>query len=257
MNKEKKKSKLKYIFIIISTLILIFAIIIGYRVIKDLEQEDILKKEIVNITNKDLLTDNYDIEVKTTGDYAYIEEAVKKYFKELSDNVKTINNYLNDENLIYILSAENLKNDGPKFEKSYKILKDTKDKTTSAIQRIIELCKEDTIKDLIDKDKVDDYSYDLYLELMYTKKDLEELKTTQIEIQTISNDLIAFLDKVEQMINMLSTNSDKWYIEKDQLYFETDNLVNQYNKLYKELNDIVKEKFSKYKDSNTNDNNNI
>lgn len=252
---EKKSSKGKSIFIFIGLILVIFAIVIGYLVVGDLKQEDLLKKEIVNVSNKDLLTDSYDIEVKTTGDYAYIEEAVKKYYKKLSDNVKIINNYLNDEDLIYILSAENLQSDGPKFEKSYQILKETKEKSTLALQNIIDLCKEDTIKDLIDKEKVDDYSYDLYLELMYTEDDLEVFAKTQSEMQTISDNLNVFLNKVEEMIKMLENNSDYWYIEDGQLYFETDDLVNQYNRLYNELNVFVKEKFSEYADNNDIQNN--
>ena len=245
------KKKLKYIFMFICVILVIFSVVIGYLVVEDLKQEDLLKKEIVNLTNKDLLTDNYDVEVKTTGDYAYIEESIKKYFKELADNIKLINSYLSDENLINILSANNLKNDGPKFEKSYKILKETKEKSNELFQTIIRLCDEKTIKNLIDKDKIDDYSYDLYLDLMYTEKDLEEIEKTRNEVQVIIDDLNVFLDKVEKMINMLEKNSNYWFIEDDQLYFKTDSLVKQYNDLYNDLNDFVDEKFSKYDDDSS------
>ena len=225
-------------------ILIIFVGIIGYLVVKDLEQEDILKKEIVNLANKDLVTDNYDIEVKTTGDYAYIEEAIKTYYKNLSDSVKTINNYLNDEDLINILSATNLENDGPKFENSYKILSETREQSNLAMQTIIDLCSEDTIKDLIDKKKIDDYSYDLYLELMYTEDDLEDFAKTKAEMQTVSNNLNTFLDKVEAMIKMLESNSDYWFIDEGQLYFEKDSLVTEYNNLYNDLNDFVNNNFT-------------
>ena len=247
MKKEKenkKNSKFKYILIFIGIILIIFVGIIGYLVVKDLEQEDILKKEIVNLANKDLVTDNYDIEVKTTGDYAYIEEAIKTYYKNLSDSVKTINNYLNDEDLINILSATNLENDGPKFENSYKILSETREQSNLAMQTIIDLCSEDTIKDLIDKKKIDDYSYDLYLELMYTEDDLEDFAKTKAEMQTVSNNLNTFLDKVEAMIKMLESNSDYWFIDEGQLYFEKDSLVTEYNNLYNDLNDFVNNNFT-------------
>lgn len=242
---QKKKGKLKKNLLFIGALILVLAIIIGYITVKDSKQKEILKKEVVAVTNKDLLKDNYDIEIKTTGDYAYIEKVIKRYFKKLSNNIKLINNYLTDEDLIYILSAKNLKNDGPKFEKSYQTLKNTKDTITTAMQEISDLCNEDTIKSLIDKKKINSKHYELYLELMYNKKDLEELKNTKDQIQTTSDNLVTFLNKVEQMINMLEKNKDYWYIENEQLYFETDNLVNQYNKLYNELNTFIKEKFPK------------
>ena len=53
----------------------------------------------------------------------------------------------------------------------YKILDETRENVNDSMKIIIDLCNENTIKDLIDKDKVDNYSYELYLELMYTKKE--------------------------------------------------------------------------------------
>lgn len=255
----KKKSK-KNIFLIIGVVIAICIAAIAYLVVIDLKQEDLLKKEIVNISNKDLLTDNYDIEVKTTGDYAYVEEAVKKFYKELSDSVKTMNFYLNDEELTNILSAENLASDGPHFQKSYQILEETRKNSTEAIEKIANLCDEETIKNLIDKDKVDSYYYELYQKLMYTKDDLKEFAETKQEMQTLSENLNIFLDKVKEMLNMLENNSNSWIIENGQLYFDTDELVAEYNALYNELNQIATEKFSNYNTqttNNTNQENNI
>lgn len=252
MKKDKtkmKSNKLKYFLIFIGIILVIFVSVVGYLVVKDLEQEDILKKEIVNLANKDLVTDNYDIEVKTTGDYAYIEEAIKTYYKKLSDSVKTIKNYLNDEDLINILSAANLESDGPKFENSYKVLSETREQSNQAMQAIIDLCSEDTIKDLIDKKKIDNYSYDLYLEIMYTEDDLKDLEKTKTEMQVVSDNLNTFLDKVEAMIKMLEVNSDYWFIDEGQLYFEKDSLVTEYNNLYNDLNDFVNEKFADSNDT--------
>lgn len=248
---KKKKGILKYIFIILGIILVIFSIVIGYLVITDLKQEDLLKKELVNLANKDLLNDNYDIKVKTTGDYAYIEEAVKSYYKKLSDNIKLINSYLNDEELINILSLENISKDKPNFNNSYKILNDTKEKVNKSLTEIINLCNEDTIKNLIDKEKVDDYSYELYLELMYTKDDIEEFNNTKNEMKTIGDNLNTFLDKVEAILNLLKDNSNSWFIENNELYFKTNSLVNKYNSLYNDLNTFVKDKFSKYNNNDT------
>lgn len=257
--KKKKLSSGKIAFIVFGGIAFLFAFVIAYLVVADLKQENLLKQEIINVSNKDLLTDNYSVEVKTTGDYAYIEEAVKKYYKNLSDNIKVINSYLNDEELINILSYENISSDGPKFIKSYETLSKTKDKTSKSLNNIIDLCKEDTIKKLIDKDKVDDYTYDLYLTLMYTDEDKKKLEEAKTEIQEISDNLNVFLDKVKVMLDLLNQNSDYWFVKDGQLYFETDALVAKYNKLHDELNKFVKDKFSKYENNNdsANDKNNI
>lgn len=244
--KQKKKRKSK-ILIIIGIILMICIGGFVYLVIEDLKQEDILKQEIVNVSNKDLLTDNFNIEVKTKGDYAYIEEAVKKYYQELSNSVKIIHNYLNDESLINILSADNLASDQPNFTNSYQTLEKTKTNVTESIQAIATLCEEETIKNLIDKEKVDDYSYELYLKLMYTKDDLKSLQETKQEAETLSQNLTLFLDKVKEILDMLAKNSNHWTIENSQIYFDTDNLVTEYNNLYNELNQIANEKFSSIK----------
>lgn len=243
---KKKNTTLKIILLIIGIILIITIAGIAYLTVEDLKQEDLLKKEIVNVSNKDFLTDDYSIEVKTTGDYAYIEEAVKKFYQELSNSIKTMNQYLNDEKLINILSADNIKADGPNFTNSYKILDETRKNSTAAIQIIASLCEEETIKNLIDKEKVSDYSYNLYLQLMYTEEDLKDFKETKQEMETLSTNLNLFLDKVTEMLNMLERNKNAWTIEEGQLYFDNDTLVAEYNKLYNELNQIATEKFSAY-----------
>lgn len=253
--KKEKKSLLKPILLIVGIIIIIFVALVAYLVINDLKQEDILKQEIVNLTNKDLLTDDYYIKVKTTGDYAYIEEAIKKFYKELSDNVKTMNQYLNDEKLINILSADNLQADGPKFLNSYYIIEETRKNSTTALQNIAKLCEEENLKNLIDKEKVDDYSYELYLQLMYTEDDLESFKETKKQMEEYAENLNLFLDKVTEMLKMLERNSDAWEIADGQIYFDTNALVNEYNTLYDELNKIAIEKFGN-KEATTNKTNN-
>lgn len=255
-NKKNKKT-LKIILLMIGIILVIAIAGIAYLTVEDLQQEDLLKKEIVNVSNKELLTDDYSIEVKTTGDYAYIEEAVKKFYQELSTSVKTISQYLNDEKLINILSADNIKADGPAFTNSYKILEETRTNSTQAIETIANLCDEKTIKNLIDKEKVSDYSYDLYLQLMYTEEDLKELQETKQEMETLSVNLNLFLDKVTEMLNMLERNSNAWTIEDGQIYFDNDTLVNEYNQLYNELNQIATEKFSTYQTASENNKSNI
>ena len=236
--KNKNKGTFKKILLIIGLLFLILVIFFGYIIVEDLKQEDILKQEIINVSNKDLKTDDYKIEVKTKGDYAYIEEAVKKYYKELSDNVKIINRYFNNEEFTNILSPKTLEERRPNFQSSYQLISSTKKNTLEAFNKISSLCEEKTIKTLIDKDKVDDYSYDLYLELMYTKEDLKEMKEIKENMQTLSNDMEQILDKVIEVLDLLKENNSSWRTENDQIYFDSNELVNRYNNLYNDLQEI-------------------
>lgn len=245
--------KKKNIFLFLGGIILVIIAVFGYLIVSDLKQEEILKQEIINVSNKDLLKSNYEIEVKTTGDYAYVEEAVKKFYKQLSDSVKIMNSSLNDENLINILSPANLEKDRPHFQQSFQLLDAAEAKTKEAINTIISLCNEEKIKNLLDKEKVDDYYIDLYQELMYTKKDIQTLNETKVEMEELSNNIDAFLKKVREILQMLERTNDSWQIEDNQIYFDNNQQVEEYNRLYNELNQIATEKFTQ-SDQNTNTN---
>ena len=237
----KKKKSLKKIIIGIVIAVVIIIGLIFFTAFKELQEEDILKQEIINYSNKDLVTDDYPIEVKTTGDRAYVEEAVKKYYKSLSYSVKAINSYLNDEELTNILTVESLRNDSPNYLKSHTLISNTKSKVTKELENISSLCEEDTIKNLIDKDKLSDseYYYNFYLDLMYTEKDLEMLNNTKEEMETLSTKLNEFLDKADEILTFLETNANYIEYTDTDIYISDDNILNEYNNLIEELTTLA------------------
>lgn len=237
----KNKKGLKKIIIGIVIAVVIIIGLIFFTAFKELQEEDILKQEIINYSNKDLVTDDYPIKVKTTGDRAYVEEAVKKYYKSLSDSVKAINNSLNDEELINILTIDSLRNDSPNYLKSHALISNTKSKVTKELENISSLCEEDTIKNLIDKDKLNDseYYYDFYLDLMYTEKDLEMLNSTKEEMEILSTKLNEFLDKVDEILTFLETNANYIEYTDTDIYISDDNILNEYNNLIEELTTLA------------------
>lgn len=242
MDKKRNPKKIiKKILLVIGIIITILASILIIIVIKQLQQEEILKKEILNYSNKDLALDNFKIEIKSKGDYAYIEEAIKKYYKELSDNVKEINSYLTKEEFTKILSAENLAKDHPDFTLSHSTIKNIKEKMKKLLGNIEKLCDEKTVKSLVDKEKLNDaeYYYDLYLELMYTKKDIKELEKVKEKMKDLSNTLGEFLDKVDEMLTYLQINDDQIEYKNNQVLFKSETTLTEYKKLLTELQAIA------------------
>ena len=237
----------KRILLIIGIIIIIICGGVGYYFYLMNTQEDMLKQEIINYTNKDLLKDDYIVNVKTKGNYAYIEEAIKKYYQELSNNIKTINNYLIDSELEKIMTPSNLEEDRPKFNNSKKTLDDAKKEINSSMDKIKKLCEEDYIKSLINDKIKDDYYQKLYNSLMYNEKDLKDLNNIKIDTEELSNNLTLFLDKSKEILTFLEKNDKYWNIEKSSVYITNENVLNEYNKIYKELKDIVDNKLSKYK----------
>ena len=230
---------LKKILIGIGIIISIIVCLFGYFIYQDFKQEDILKREILLLSNKDFLNDNYSVTIKTSGDYAYVENAIKKFYKRLSDDIKSVNYYINDDELLDILSIDNIKKDGPKFNNSYQVLNRSRDKIGKALDDIILLCNEDNVKNLLDKDKVSDYYIDFYRKLMCTEDDLKEFREVRENMEELVKDLNSFFDKIKEILDMLVQNEDSWVIEDGQLYFDKSDLVDKYNRLYGELKDIA------------------
>ena len=234
----------KKILIVIGVIVLLFMILVGYFVYKDLKEEELLKKEVIELSNKDLLNDDFSISIKTNGDYSYVENAIKKYYKELSDSVKSLNYVLDNDELINILSVDNLQKERPNFVNSHSMIQSVKKSASDSLSNIVKLCSEDYIKNLLDKDKVSDYYVDFYKKLMYTEQDLKYFKEVQVEMEELSGNLNLFLDKVDEILNMLQRNNDSWFIEDGQIYFESNELVDEYNKLYQELKSIASDKLN-------------
>ncbi len=238
----KNKKWLKWVLIGFVVIVVAFLGLCGYWVIEDLKQEEILKQEIINYSNRNLETDDFTVTVKTSGDYAYVEEAIKKYYKELSDNIKGMNKYLTDDDFMTLLAPNNLANDRPSYTNSQNKLKNTKENLNKYLEAINKLCDEKTIKSLIDKDKLEDYDYyyDFYLKLMYTEKDKKALADLRNQMDSILKQLNQFLDKASEILVFLEKNDSLIQYENNKLYFNSTESLNQYNKLINELQLMAK-----------------
>ncbi len=237
---KKTKKPLKIVILSVLGVILLLGIIITVIAVKELKQEDVLKQEIINYSNMDLIKDDYKINVKTTGDCAYVEEAIKKYFKELSDNLKGINHYLNSDELTNILSYDNLKKDKPTFKESKNTITKTKTNINKYIDNINNLVSEKTIKSLIDKDKLEDgdYYYDLYLNLIYTKQDQKDYEEIKQDMTNLKKSLNKFLDKTNEIIKLLETKNESIEYKDNNVYFESQSDLDKYQKLLEDLKKI-------------------
>lgn len=253
-SKKNKRKKLWIALAIFGVVIIAFVGGVFYMASDDLKQEDLLKKEVVTLSNKNLDTDDFSITIVTKGDYVYVEEAVKKFYLELSNNVKKIGAVLNDQEFIQILSVNNIASDGPNFTKSITLIDNTIKDVKDSLNNIINLCNEEAILGLIDKSKVDDYYIDFYKELMLTDSDKKDLDSTKKEVTNLSINIEEFLNKAKEMLLMLKSNSGSWSVSNGQLYFTTDDLVNTYNNLYNELTEKAKKIQEYNKSSNNGDN---
>lgn len=213
-------------------------LVISFLII-NIKEKNTLYKELSEYTSKNLDTDNFKINIKTKGDYAYIEKLVKKFYKDLSDNVKDINYYLNNEDFMTILSVNQLQQNRPNYTYNHVTIKSTKSKVNKAINNIKNLCDEDNIKKLLNKKKLtkgmENYLYDLYLDYIYNEDDATRLDNTKEEMENLSIQLNEFLDKIDEILVFLNKNDATLVFNKDSISFSDDDVLEEYKKLYDDL----------------------
>jgi len=237
---EVKKSK-KNIFIIIGVVILLLLVPIIYGVVKDLKQEDTLKKELdtlYEVTNKEPIDRNevnkiLDRTVTTSSDYKKVEIAYKKYTRDCFSILTDIMDVLEDNRLVEVLTAENYQQDGKDFTETKKYLKETKEKLQRVIKNYNEYFTEEKAMSYLDKN-LDSYYQDFYKDEVVGN--LDKTKEDDEVISSI-NDLITLIDQETDVINFLVTNKDAWTIEDSAISFTTDDLIDAYNNLIGKISD--------------------
>lgn len=235
---KEKKSKRKKLWQALGIFGVVVVAIIGvivYMAYDDLKQEDLLKKELITLSNKELGKDDFSINIVTKGDYAYVEEAIKKFYLQLSDDVKKLSVVLNNEDLTQILSIDNIVLERPNFVNSISLIDSTINSVNETMDSIVNLCEEEVILSFFDEKKIDDYYLELYKEIMFDYDNKKSLDETEESIEKLSLTLEDYLKIVKDMLVLLRDNNNSWDAYNGQIYFITSDLLNTYNNLYQEL----------------------
>lgn len=226
---EKKNSKNKKIIAIVVILVII-AIAIGVGIfLNDRAQEEILSQEIDKINT----TGEVNTEIKSNGKYSDVEKALKDYVVEYQSTAKEIASQYENESFTTILSADNLKNDGPEFTESKKLIADTQKKGEEVKTKLAEM-----VSDQYKEKRASDIGLtgkykDLFIKNIQLEK---ELKTVNSTIDNINN----YLTKIDDVFNFLIENKGTWEVKTTAVEFKQMSLVTKYNSLLTSVNIAAK-----------------
>ncbi len=240
----KKKGLIIGIIVLIAVLILGW---IGWTIYDQLKQEEILKQEVLEIESamSNVTVENTGVvnieqvtskleEIKTTGDCAIVEQAIKDCFKDIINTSLDLSDIIQEEQIQKILTVENYKTDGPDFLASTAYLSDVKTRIEEEKNIFLELCTEEKIMSYINQKTEDEYLIDLYKQIMIGEGEIikpEDKEKFDTSIELINK----ILNVEEQVINMLKENKDNWTIQNDTIMFYSNELLQQYNSLVNEL----------------------
>ena len=224
--KDKKIFFFVFCFIIIDVILLL-----GFLYLRDATLENKLRKEIETLSKLDITKDRYNTEIKSSGKYKIVEEAIKTYLDDYAVGLQEVSSVLSDSTLTKVLSYNNYQEDGPEFSKSRKYLNETKDKFDKTIDELISKSDKDTISNYI-YDKTDDHELiKLYQELMLDDSILEELNSNKELLVNTKVKIDNILDTSLEVLNFLNTYNDSWVIENGEIKFKNQELYNYYNEL--------------------------
>lgn len=232
------------IAIIVGIIVIAIVAIFVAMIVKDLKQEEILDNELnelfTSISNFPLNYDEIDAKLNqtvTTGSYYELEKSVKAYVADVVSSFKELDNLLDDKAISNVLSASNLKEDGPNFTKTNQYLKEAKETLAKVSSDIDTYFTEEKAMTYIESKQLDNYEVELYKKYTVNSGD-NALEQDRKEIKDTLNQLKSLFDKQQEIIDFLTKNKRSWEMEKDSLVFYSQSLSNQYNKLVEELNAI-------------------
>ena len=230
-----KKRILKIIGILIGILLIIIVGIAIWGIVQENKLEKELTKisELVNQENIDL-DSVYEVlnQTVTKGDYAKVEKAFKNYLKDNFDTTIKISEILNDEQLLNVLTAENYLNDGKDFLATKEYIEQTRINLTQYQNDYNEFFTEEKAKSYINKQELDEYYVDLYME-QYVG-DIETDNDSDVVDESI-DEILNILNIYEEVINLLANNKDEWQIIDENIVFDDTELSNEYEELVNKL----------------------
>ena len=228
-------SSRKKFFLVFCFIILDMFLLIGYLVIRDATMRNDLRKEIHELSKLDITRDRYNRKLKTKGDYATVEKAIKEYLDDYAVSLQEVLKVIDDKELTTILSSDNYTKDGPEFTNSLKYLNTTKDQFNEDINILILNLEEDNIKNYINDKTNDPYYRNLYIELMLDEDMKGNFSETKRLLENTKKDVNNIFSVSTEVLNFLSFNKGNWQVEEGQIKFQTQDLYNQYNTLISKL----------------------
>ena len=239
--KEGKKSKKKLVITIIIVVIIVF-IAAGGFIFYHGNQTGKLVAEVNKMAEVQIINDDgslaekpIDMEIKTTGSYAVVEETLKNYMNEIVTETQNLVETLDEQKIMDLVSFDNIKEDGPNFTKSKEEITKLKESVNSYVSKIESLANEEDLLAKIDDKNIGEYYKELYRQLAIDEESSANLKNAIEILKNYEEQMVQALEDLESILNFLSENKDEWQIENNQIVFTTESAYEEYTNLMETL----------------------
>jgi len=225
---ESKVNKKLIIGISVSVIIIVIIAIIGFNVFSSASKILELNEELATLNQKQLGEDNFNTEIKTSGDYGKVERTIKEYLQKYSDTIKSVSE---ESAKVAELQGATEKD---KLEEKKNQVTQIRTNIENNINSLIEMSSEENIVKAIQKEGLSQKYEELYKQFMIG--DLSTKLEKQKESMSKSKDqILELFDKFIESYDYLLEHKDSWEIENNQIVFSNSTHLREYNKIIQEI----------------------
>ncbi len=225
MNRSRK------LLIILAFVIVDISLVATIVFITDVTKKNILSKEIGELADYDFLSDRYNTKVKTVGDYALVEGAIKKYLDDYAVDIQRVMNYSERLDSDWLPSEVAYKNDEVKFTSSYSYIDAERSIFNSDIDKLIERTEIKEVENFIYTYTIHEDAVALYKELLNEYHVVDKVVSNKALLEKRKIEMNSYYDTVIELLGFLKNNYGSYVISNGQVVFTDDNLELQYRNL--------------------------
>lgn len=230
------KNKKVLIGIIIAVAIIVIVGIAVYTTMQNNKKQlEILNEEAKKLSEMDLLNDNIDMEIKTSGKYAIVEKTMKEYLNDTKQTMNELVELCNNSDLDNILSSDNISKDAPDFVGTKEKLSSFKIQINEYIEKCDNLLNKENIENAINDKGVDDYYKQLYKTLMFDEETATDLEETRKELKESAEEVNEVIEGLEKVINFLVENKTEWKVSDGKIQFNNLTKLKEYYNILSEI----------------------
>lgn len=222
----------RLIFAIIIVIALIAGLVGGYLYLQNnSKQANVLQEEMTATLEKDLINDNIDIKIKSTGNYGIVEKTIKEYLNNVKSIYTQAQNFCSDSEVTKILSAENLEADSKELTVVSQKVDEYKAKLETLKTNTKNITNSVLILEAIQNTGVKQNYIDVYNNIMENEGVQAKLSNVQEKIEAELEEAQKRVIGLEKVVLYLKNNSKYWEVNDGKLQFTNVNKLAEYYQL--------------------------
>ena len=225
-------SKQRKLFLLCCFLLLDVLLVGGVIFVGNSTINNIFNNEVNSLVELDFNTSTFNSDIKSYGDYAIVEDAIKSYLNNYAKEVQLLNDYCFDSKLNNLILEENIIIDSPDFVKSFNYISNYRDEFNDNIDKLIERSNYDDIRANIYKYSSDVNVINKYFDTIESNHIDEKVVGMKDKLEILKLSTNNHFDSIYNVLDFLKNNPGTYSFEDGNIKFNSVDLYSQYVELF-------------------------